>query len=52
MVPIVLPVVIAPVNENSMTQDVVILSNAVKNAVKKKVHTAEFSGNIDMLKTD
>jgi len=51
MVPVILPLVIAPVNENSMTQDVVKLSQAVQYAVEidqKKVDR-RISGNNQML---
>jgi len=51
MVPVILPLVIAPVNEISMTQDVVKLSQAVQYAVEidqKKVDR-RISGNNQML---
>jgi len=47
------PVLITPVNENSMTQNVVILSQADKcgrGRPKRKYVTAEFLGDNDILK--
>jgi len=52
MLPAVVPVVIASVNENSTTQDAVILNISVQNAVgsaQKKGETTEFSGGYDIL---
>jgi len=50
--PVVVPVVIAPVNDNSMIQDVVILNQAVPIAVgdvQNKVDSAQFSGDNGIL---
>jgi len=47
-----LSVVIAPVNENSMTEDTVVLSLTVQNEVgdaQRKDDITEFSGDNDIL---
>jgi len=52
MEPVMLSVVIAPVNENSMTEDTVVLSLTVQNEVgdaQRKDDITEFSGDNDIL---